>query len=189
VRTCIYEVALPWEAGEDDYVNDIRELPDSDDAPDDDLAEAIRRDAENDWAIAQRRRQLPQTLYEKAKVHAQLDPIAELVDLNLVGVRHSLAAEIPEVRVAMATAGLRQLDKSVMLSQHLDITHAIAGHLMRGEFDGRRHDGLCCDSRHNGTNYVLFEDRFRIVRSSEPVPLSPNDADVLGVAAELGWDP
>jgi hypothetical protein len=182
-------VALPWEAGEDDYVSDIREVHDPADVADEELVAAIRRDASNDRAIALRRRQLPQTLYDKAKVHAELEPLVHLVDLNLVGTRHSLAGEIPQVKVAMAAADLRQLDKSVMLSQHLDITRAITGYLMRNEFDGRWHDGLSCDSRHNGTNYVLFQERFRILAHSDPVRLTPHDEDILQVATELGWDP
>lgn len=125
IRTCIYEVALPWEPGEDDYINDIREGTDPQDAGDEELARAIRADAEKDRAIAQRRRQLPQTLYEKAKVHALLDPAADLVDLNSVGARQELVRAIPDVQVAMARAKLRQLDKSVLLSQHLDITRTI----------------------------------------------------------------
>lgn len=60
---------------------------------------------------------------------------------------------------------------------------------MRAEFDGRRHQGLCCDSRHNGINYILFQDEFHIARHSDPVRLSPDDDDVRRVAAELGWDP
>lgn len=180
---------MPWLPGEDDYVNDIREDVDADDAGDEELAVQVRRDAQNDRTIAERRRQLPKTLYETAKVYARLDPAADLADLNLVGVRQELVRAIPDVQVAMARAKLLQLDKSVMLSQHLDITRAISGFLMRKEFEGRRHHGLCCDSRHNGVNYILFQDQFRVAEHSQPVRLSPDDDDVRAVAAELDWDP
>ena len=191
IRTCILKLALPWVQGNDEYAATTTHEPDPEDANDGDLAAAIAADAVHDEAIAKRRRRLPQLLYEKAKVQAFLERPAQFVELNSPGIRMELHDAIPFVATRFVGLNLvrEQFDKSLLTSQHLDITRAISGFLMRKRFEGAQADGLACDSRHDGTNYVLFEGRYVIARYTDPIRLTSNDPDIIAVATELRWDP
>jgi hypothetical protein len=191
LRTCFFEIVMPWDPADDGYVNNIPYELDPQDSHDDELRKAIVEDAKRDQVIAARRRQLPQTLYDKAKVQARLENGAMSADLNSPGTRMQLASAIPYVKTSLAELSLRpeQFDKSLLTSQHLDITRSLAGFLMRSEIDGIRHDGLICDSRHDGTNVVLFEGRYEIRDYSAPNRLTREDPDVQAIAEELDWDP
>ncbi|HEY1728114.1 MAG TPA: RES family NAD+ phosphorylase [Candidatus Baltobacteraceae bacterium] len=191
IRTCIFEVVLPWIAGDDEYVHSSPTELDLEDANDQALAAAIAIDAVRDGLIATRQRRMPQTIYEKAKVRATLEHDARLVDLNSPGVRMQLHDRIAFVAQRLRSLGIDrgQFDKSPLTSQHLDITRAISGFLMRNDFDGERPDGIACDSRHDGINFVFFEGRYVICENNAPIQFTPYDADIVSVAAELGWEP
>jgi hypothetical protein len=191
VRTCLLEVTLPWHKGDDDYVSDIPSGSDPEDADDPELLAAIAQDAERDRVIASQRRRLPEILYDRAKVYARLAKPAQLADLNSPGTRLALVDAIPAVKAKLRKLRLTpaEFDKSVLLSQYVDITRAISGYLMRGELNGRKFDGMRCDSRLDGTIYILFDGRYTLQNHDTPVRLHPHDADVLKLARELGWDP
>lgn len=188
-QTCILEAALPWKPHVDAAYVQRAEPPASDmDAEEQRLA---LEQAERDREIALTPAHMPQHLYERAKVYAQLVRAIVLCDLDDVKVRTELS-KVPSVDAAMRACGIPQLDRSVITAQgpHLDITRAISGHLMRNDFLGHPFAGIRTISRWQGESFVLFQGRYELGPPLVgPVPLHRDDPDIVAVAAMLGLVP
>lgn len=183
VETCIIENALPWSLHPDASYVQRTEAPERD--VDSELQRAELDDADRDREIAMQPAHMPADLYDKAKVYVALAEPIVVLDLDDISVRRDLA-QIPEITARMHEHELPDLDRSVLTGRYLDLTRAISGYLMRQPFGGHHFAGIRALSRHAGTSYVLFEDRYRLgTRMAGPINLTPDDPDVIKSAARL----
>ena len=183
IETCIIESALPWSLHPDASYVQRTEAPERD--ADSELQQAELDDAERDRVIAMRPAQIPADLYDKAKVYVALAEPIVVLDLDDISVRRDLV-QIPEIAAKMREYDLPDLDRSVLTGRHLDLTRTISGHLMRRPFGGHDFAGVRVLSRHAGSSYILFEDRYRLgTRMVGPINLTPEDPDVIKSAQRL----
>jgi hypothetical protein len=147
--------------------------------------------SERDRQIANRAPAMPASLYEKAKVLAQLVTPVVLCDLDDVSIRTQLS-RMAAVAAAMSASGVPQLDRSVITAQgpHLEITRAISGFLMRETFEGHQFSGIRTISRWKGEMFALFQGWYQIGPPLVgPIPLNRNDPDVIEAATMTGLVP
>lgn len=182
-ETCIIEKASPWKLHTDASYVQQAEAPEADVDPE--LQSAELEQAERDLQIAMRQQLMPADVYECAKVYVALVSPVILLDLDDVGVRHDLA-RVPEIAEEMQREGIADLDRSVLLGRHLNITRSISGFLMRNQFGGHDFAGIRTLSRHQGDSYILFEGRYELgARMVGPIVLHRDDPDVINAAIKL----
>lgn len=182
-ETCIIEKASPWLSHTDASFVQRAEAPEAD--ADEQLQAIELEHAERDREIAMRPPQMPVDLYDSAKIYVALVNPVILLDLDQVSVRRDLT-EIPAIKEEMSRAGVADLDRSVLMGRHLEITRSISGFLMRNQFHDHHFDGVRTLSRHQGEIYVLFEGRYELGRRMVgPIILNREDPDVLSAALKL----
>jgi hypothetical protein len=192
-RTCILEIARPWkprpEAG--DIIHAVPEPELASGENDAALLEEMSRHAERDREIAAEPLRMPIDLYEKKKVHVELERSLDLANLDDLQIVRALFAA-PSVRTACDAQSITQIDRSVLMGREMEITRAISGHMMRVPLFGTNFPGLACPSRHPGAGFAftLFEGRYALrLPPITEVTLSPDDPDIQFVATELGLLP
>lgn len=116
------------------------------------LLEAMRIDAERDREIAAEPLRMPRDLYEKKKVHVELERPLDVANLDDLQMARALF-DVPTIAVLCRAKGIQQIDRGVFAGQALDVTRAISGHIMREPVFGTRFPGLAAPSRHPGAGF------------------------------------
>jgi hypothetical protein len=133
-----------------------------------------------DKEIAAEELRMPIDLYEKKKVHVELERSLDLANLDDLQVARALFAA-PAVRVTCDAQGVTQIDRGVLTGRELDITRAIAGHMIRAPLFGTHFPGPASPSRHPGAGiaFTLFEGRYALrLPPITDVMLSPENPDI-----------